>query len=158
MLLTKKFNNWLDIVIKKTALNSWWSEGPLTTGKHALNGLTNGDYIMQTSAANVNKNLDLISRAISAAKRGEIAIGSTFKENYLCVICLAHNLNRTINLEANNANMKLDSLLQELYALIPSDEAMVCTDSNIEAPFKSSTKAALTAPLRAAPHGGIIHV
>jgi hypothetical protein len=114
--------------------------------------------MMETSTANVNKNLDLISRAISAAKRAEIIIGSTFQENYLSVICLAHNLNRTINLEAENANMKLDSLLQELYALVPSDEAMVCTDSNIENPFKSSTKAALTAPLRAAPHGGNNHV
>ncbi len=123
MLLTKKFNNWLIIVIKKTALNSWWSKGPLTTDNKVI-GLTNGEYNMRTSTANVNKTLESLSMAISAGKRAGLSISSSMEREFFCVLCLQENINSVINLDEENAETKLNALLTELYAIVPAEQAM----------------------------------
>ena len=79
---------------------------------------------METSTANVNKVLDRISMAVSAGNRAGMNIGSSFQLNYFCIICLGFNINRTIDLEDSTANSKLKALLKDLYAIVPSENAM----------------------------------
>jgi len=79
---------------------------------------------MHTNTANVNKVLDTISMAISAGNRAGMNIGSSFQLNFFCVICIGHHINRAIDLEQHDANLKLKALLQDLYAIVPAENAM----------------------------------
>jgi hypothetical protein len=79
---------------------------------------------MIKSTANVNSTLDKISSAIAAAKRAGIEIGTGFKDDVFCCISLEQNINKAIDLTAQNANVKLNALLKHIYAVIPSNTAL----------------------------------
>ena len=80
---------------------------------------------MVTSTANVNKVLETLSMAISAGNRAGMNIGCSFQQNYFCVFCLSHHINRTIDLEEIDAKLKLKALLNDLYAIVPAEQASI---------------------------------
>lgn len=79
---------------------------------------------MQTSTANVNNALETISKAVSAGKRAGLNIGTSFEQNFFCLICIESNINRTIDLEDKEAPLKLKALLNDIYAIVPAVSAM----------------------------------
>jgi hypothetical protein len=79
---------------------------------------------MVTSTANVNSTLDKIYSAIAAAKRAGIGINSASQGNFFCCVSLGENINRAIDLNEKNANLKLNALLQHIYVVTPSEVAM----------------------------------
>lgn len=79
---------------------------------------------MVTSTANVNSTLDKISSATAAAKRGGIQINTAFQGDFFCCVSLKENINRAIDLNESNANLKLNALLKHIYCVTPADQAM----------------------------------
>lgn len=79
---------------------------------------------MVTSTANINTMLDKISSAISAAKRANILIDSTFQGDIFSCVALKENINFVIDLSKVNANIKLNALLTNIYCVTPSEQAM----------------------------------
>ena len=75
---------------------------------------------MSISATNINNNLEKISKAILAAERAGIYISHVLYEDILTCVALAHNINRTIDLNSDNASVKLNSLLKHIYAVTPA--------------------------------------
>ncbi len=76
------------------------------------------------NTSNINKTIDKISSAVHAAKRAGINIGTDFKDNYFCCGSIDGRLVRTIDLENESAQGKLNSLLQDIYAITPANQAM----------------------------------
>jgi hypothetical protein len=79
---------------------------------------------MVTSTAIVNETLDKISSATLAAKRAEIEISTAFEGDIFCCVAMNESINKAIDLKADNANEKLNALLQSIYAVIPVAAAM----------------------------------
>ena len=79
---------------------------------------------MITSTANVNSTLDKISNATQAAKRAGISINTAFQGDIFCCISLKENINHAIDLNSQNANLKLNALLKHIYCVVPAEQAM----------------------------------
>ena len=83
------------------------------------------EYInMATSTTNVNVTLNKISSAVAAAKRAKIRINTAFEGDLFCCISLDQNINLAIDLNSEQANLKLNSLLQQIYCFTPVNQAM----------------------------------
>ena len=82
---------------------------------------------MNTSTSNINVTLDKISSAAAAAKRAGIQINTTFNGDLFQCVAFGQNINRTIDLNEQKANLKLNALLKHIYCVIPADQAMKST-------------------------------
>ena len=82
------------------------------------------EYIMVSTIANVNSTLDKISSATAAAKRAGIKISTAFHGDLFCCVALESDIDRTIDLNSQNANLKLNSLLKHIYVVTPAEQAM----------------------------------
>lgn len=78
---------------------------------------------MDLKSANINKIIDLISRGVTAANRADAEIGISFQGNFLCLVSIKLGLNKAINLEEDEAPQQLSTLLKELHAIIPIEQA-----------------------------------
>ena len=79
---------------------------------------------MQTCTANVNSTLDKISRATAAAKRAGLKISTALNGDLFCCLAIESNINLTIDLNSQDAYLKLNALLKNIYVVIPSEQAM----------------------------------
>lgn len=68
--------------------------------------------------------MDKISSATAAAKRAGLQINTEFQGDLFCCVSVGSDINRTIDLNDANANVKLESLLQHIYAATPAEQAM----------------------------------
>ncbi len=79
---------------------------------------------MVSSTANINSTLDKIASATAAARRAGIKISTAFHGDLFCCVAMENNINRTIDLNSQRANLKLNALLKHIYCVTPSKVAM----------------------------------
>ncbi|NQY64100.1 MAG: hypothetical protein HRT38_10280 [Alteromonadaceae bacterium] len=84
---------------------------------------------MEISTAKTNELLNSLSVTVSAGNRAGLKIGAFYQDNYYCVICMEKNINCAIDLHENIAPVELNSLLLDLFAIVPSSQRTQGTSS-----------------------------
>lgn len=72
----------------------------------------------------INPILEQICYLASACKAAGIDLSISHDDNYISFICIAENVNRVIDLESEDAQMRLNSVKTEIQAILPVESAM----------------------------------